>query len=64
MAEDGIMYIFDSLTGQLENILEISTSAAAGASGVATEVIGISHHPSRNLIASITDDGTLKTWKP
>ena len=60
-----MMYIFDSLTGQLENVLEICDSASGGTGdGARCEVIGVSHHPHRNLIASITDDGTLKTWKP
>jgi WD40 repeat-containing protein SMU1 len=63
MGEDGILYIFDSLTGQLENVLEIST-VAGGAGVPGGDVIGVSHHPHRNLLASITDDGTLKTWKP
>ena len=65
MGEDGVLYIFDSLTGQLENVLEVSSPPQTGtASAAGNEVIGMSHHPSRNLIASITDDGTLKTWKP
>lgn len=69
MGEDGILYIFDSLTGHLENVLEISppsggSEASTNASATGSEVIGVSHHPLRNLIVSITDDGTLKTWKP
>ena len=64
MGEDGILYIFDSLTGQLENVLEISTPTGPTDIGSGSDVIGVSHHPHRNLLASITDDGTLKTWKP
>lgn len=63
MGEDGVMYIFDSVTGQLENVLEVSTPTDP-TGGAGNEVIGISHHPSRNVVASITDNGTLKTWKP
>ena len=63
MGEDGILYIFDAATGQLENVLEMSSPNAA-AGDVGREVIGISHHPTRNLVATITDDGILKTWCP
>ena len=57
------MYIFDALTGALESTLEISSpSAPSGESG--REVIGVTHHGNRNLIATITDDGVLKTWRP
>lgn len=64
MGEDGTLYIFDGQSGQLENILEISAVASSTTPVAGGEVIGISHHPSRNLVASIADDGTLKTWKP
>eukprot|EP00602_Paraphysomonas_sp_CaronLab_P007893 CAMPEP_0185035328 /NCGR_PEP_ID=MMETSP1103-20130426/26523_1 /TAXON_ID=36769 /ORGANISM="Paraphysomonas bandaiensis, Strain Caron Lab Isolate" /LENGTH=495 /DNA_ID=CAMNT_0027572357 /DNA_START=80 /DNA_END=1570 /DNA_ORIENTATION=+ len=54
MGEDGVMYMFDTQTGQLENVLEAADR----------EVIGIAHHPHRNLVATITDNGELKLWKP
>jgi WD40 repeat-containing protein SMU1 len=63
MGEDGVLYIFDSVNGQLENVLEVSSPSDPAGSG-GKEVIGITHHPGRNLIATITDDGVLKTWKP
>jgi WD40 repeat-containing protein SMU1 len=54
MGEDGILYIFDAINGQLESVLQITDR----------EVIGITHHPYRNIITTITDDGLLKLWKP
>jgi len=54
MGEDGVCYIFSVSTGQLENVLQVSDR----------EVIGIFHHPSRNLLGTISDDGQLKLWKP
>lgn len=54
VGEDKVLYIFDTQGGQLENVLEISDR----------EVIGITHHAHRNLLATITDDGQLKLWKP
>lgn len=54
VGEDGVVYIFDGVTGQLENVLQVSDK----------EVIGISHHPNRNLLTTITATGELKLWKP
>jgi WD40 repeat-containing protein SMU1 len=63
VGEDGVLYAFDALTSALEGTLEISSPLApSGESG--REVIGVTHHGSRNLIATITDDGVLKTWRP
>lgn len=49
------MYIFDLKSGQLENILTISTE---------TEVSVISHHPDLNLIATLSKEGKALLWKP
>ena len=53
VGEDSILYIFDVLGGQLEHILQLADR----------EVIGICHHPTRNLLCSVTDIGELKLWK-
>lgn len=54
VGEDGVLYTFDIQSGQLENVLQIADR----------EVIGIAHHPHRNLLATITDDGQMKLWRP
>lgn len=54
VGEDGILYAFDVAAGLLENVMQVSDR----------EVIGIAHHPLRSVVATITDDGQLKLWKP
>ncbi|EFA86351.1 WD40 repeat-containing protein [Heterostelium album PN500] len=53
VAEDNIMYCFRVDTAELVQSFEIHSK----------EVIGLSHHPNRNLIASFSADCTVKTWK-
>lgn len=51
------MYIFDARSGQLETILSVAESAG-------TQVLSVAHHPHRNLIATTTNNDTVKLWKP
>lgn len=68
VAEDGFMYTFDAVTGQLENSVNVCVDDKTGASASVSaaqsrrEVIGIAHHPHRNQVVTITDDGQLKVW--
>lgn len=54
VAEDSTMYIFNVLTAELMHSLKIHEK----------EVIGLDHHPFRNLLLSFCTDGSLKIWKP
>lgn len=51
------MYIFDAAGGQLESFVQV-------ADGDGREIIAVVHHPHRNLVATISDRGQLKIWKP
>jgi len=55
VGEDGIMYVFEVQNGQLENTVQVNDNSS--------EIIGICHHPHRNLVAVIDDRGQLKLWK-
>ena len=46
--------MFDLHGGAMETIISVGTG----------EVIGLSHHPFRNLLTTITDGGDLKIWRP
>lgn len=49
-----MLYMFDAQSAQLEDILQVSTG----------EIIGLCHHPNRNLVATVSAEGELKLWKP
>jgi WD40 repeat-containing protein SMU1 len=55
VGEDGVMYIFDTRTGQLENVLTVSEGP---------QVLSVVHHPHRNIMATTINNECLRIWKP
>lgn len=53
-AEDETLYCFSALSGEIEQTLKVASK----------DVIGLCHHPSRNIVAAFSADGTLAFLKP
>lgn len=55
VAEDGQLYSFEVAEGKLKHTLQAHDPSAM--------IIGAAVHPHRNLVATWSDDSTLRLWR-
>jgi len=54
VGSDSVLYAFSTETAKLEHVLKLHKK----------DVVGVTHHPHRNIFGSFSQDGTLKIWRP
>eukprot|EP01083_Nonionella_stella_P140867 432912_1 len=51
---DHVLYCFDMDSGKLEHVLKLHEKT----------IVGLAHHPHRNILASFSVDSSMKLWRP
>jgi len=54
VGEDSTLYCFHLESAKLEHVMKVHDK----------EVIGVAHHPHRNMVATFSDEGVMKIWRP
>ena len=60
LAEDGVLYTFNTTTARLDGVL---TAIERGDDGKLPPAIGVASHPARSMVATWGADGAVKLWE-